>query len=167
MVFGLADSQAACSGRTLEPCDQASRGPDDGARFQVLIVDDDPTISARLRDALDEDAETQVTLCATGDEAARLLGLECALPCLKPDLCLLSAEAEGMTGIELLSMMRRTADLMAIPVALVLHRDDERLTYRAMDEGANGIIAAHADAPAYCDAARRIADFWRRVRSAS
>lgn len=168
-MFGLADSQSSAHTTSCEARERAksARAPMEGEWFEVLVVDDDPAVSARLCRTLEENRKTRVTLCSSGDEAARLLGLECALPTLKPDLCLLAAEVPGLTGIDLLSLMRRNDDLMAIPVALVLHSDDERMTYRAMDEGANGIIAAHAGEHAYCDAVRRIADFWRRVRPAS
>ena len=98
---------------------------------RVLVVDDDRDIRAALTDILrDEGAE--VSVASSAEEA---LGM---LTSLKPALVLSDIRMPGLSGIELLRLVRERAK--GTDVILMTAYDDMPTTVRAMREGAAQVL---------------------------
>jgi DNA-binding NarL/FixJ family response regulator len=101
--------------------------------IRILVVDDHPVVRAGLASMLS--TIPGLTVCgaaSTGEEALRLIDAE------QPDVLLLDLRMPGMTGIELLKIIRGTP---VPPRALVLtsYESDEEI-YRAIEAGAQGYL---------------------------
>jgi two-component system, NarL family, response regulator len=101
--------------------------------IRILVVDDHPVVRAGLASMLS--TIPGLTVCgaaSTGEEALRLIDAE------QPDVLLLDLRMPGMTGIELLKIIRGAP---VPPKALVLtsYESDEEI-YRAIEAGAQGYL---------------------------
>lgn len=81
----------------------------------ILVVEDDPTISAILRIFL-EDSGCRIVVAEMGEEAVRLAHE------VKPDLITLDLALPDMDGIEVLRQINVDADLAHVPVVVVTAR---------------------------------------------
>ena len=103
---------------------------------RVLIVDDDPGVLDVLREmivTLDYDVMTA---------ASGALGLA-ALPIFEPDVVLLDLAMPGLTGVDVLSRVRR--DHPHVPVVIVTANAAPELTRDAVAQGAFDVIAKPFD----------------------
>jgi DNA-binding response OmpR family regulator len=81
----------------------------------ILVVEDDPTISAILRIFL-EDSGCRIVVAEQGEEAVRLAHE------LHPDLITLDLALPDMDGTEVLRQLNVDADLAHVPVIVVTAR---------------------------------------------
>lgn len=103
------------------------------AVIRILLVDDHPVVRAGLASMLSTIAGLAVCGAASsGEEALELIDAE------RPDVLLLDLRMPGMTGIELLKLIR---SVPFPPRALVLtsYESDEDI-YRAIEAGAHGYL---------------------------
>jgi two-component system, NarL family, response regulator len=101
--------------------------------IRVLVIDDHPVVRAGLASMLSSIPGLTVSGAAsTGEEALQLIDRE------QPDVLLLDLRMPGMTGIDLLKVIRAKP---ASPKALVLtsYESDEEI-YRAIEAGAQGYL---------------------------
>lgn len=94
---------------------------------RILVVEDDPTVRRSLVEALSEEG-FQVAAATTGEEALPLLSRE------DPDLVLSDVRMPGMSGLELLRLVRQRAP--SVDVVLTTAYDDMPTVAEAMKEGA-------------------------------
>jgi len=88
----------------------------DSEKRSVLIVDDDKLICMALAHILSEDYI--VYLAKSGEDA-----IECAGE-MKPDVILLDVLMPGMTGFDVIEMLKKNEDTKDIPVIFVTGMDD-------------------------------------------
>jgi two-component system response regulator AtoC len=102
-----------------------------GIMQKVLIVDDDSAIGSALRRGLEDEA-TSVSVANSGERALAMLAAT------RPDVVLTDVRMPGMSGIELLKLLReRAAD---VDVILMTAHDDLPLVALAMREGATDFL---------------------------
>ena len=94
---------------------------------RVLVVDDDPSVGAMLRDLLIELGYV-VKHAGGGAEALQLV------PVFEPHVVLLDLLMPEMSGVEVLDHLRR--DYPTVPVIMVTGNDDEEVARRALEAGA-------------------------------
>jgi CheY-like chemotaxis protein len=98
---------------------------------RVLVVDDDPRITALLRDYL-AGAGYQVDLAQHGGDALTLIQHD------PPDVVLLDIEMPGMNGFDVLQRLR--AGYPSVPVIIVTANSDIAVTGQALAKGAFNCI---------------------------
>lgn len=96
----------------------------------ILVVEDDPGIRTALIRSL-TDRGHAVTSSQTG-----LGGLQQAIDD-RPDLVILDLGLPDIDGLQVLSMLRAVS---SVPVIVVTARDDDRVTVRALDAGADDYV---------------------------
>jgi len=109
---------------------------------KILVVDDDRT-TRHLMQGLLKKAGYEVALCCDGAEALATLGRE------KFDLVLLDVWMPEMTGLDVLSRMRKSLDM---PPAIVMTTDDTPETLlRAVTEQAYDFVRKPVDAEPFLE----------------
>jgi two-component system chemotaxis sensor kinase CheA len=103
----------------------------------VLVVDGVVSLRERERETL-ERAGYAVRTAADGPAA---LG---ALRCSPVDLVLADAELPGMSGIELITAIRRAPGLGHIPVIVLVLRVTDEVRRQSNGAGANGVVLKSA-----------------------
>lgn len=96
----------------------------------ILIVEDDPGIRTALIRSL-QDRGYAVSSAQNG-----MSGLQLAIDD-RPDLVVLDLGLPDIDGLQVLSMLRAVSD---VPVIVVTARDDDRVTVRALDAGADDYV---------------------------
>lgn len=86
--------------------------------LRVLLIEDNPGDVYIIQEALSQSAECQITVVEDGDRAFRHLEQLSAGGSL-PELIVLDLNLPGKDGIELLNLIRSTARLSGLPVAVV------------------------------------------------
>ena len=97
---------------------------------KILIVDDEPTVRALLRDVLEiegyeivEANDGEGALAAVEDEAPELLVLDVMMP--------------GMSGIDVLMQLREQHSNNELPIILLTAASDDDTTWRGWSSGAS------------------------------
>lgn len=95
----------------------------DGVSARILVVDDEPDISALVAYQLARESY-RVRTVASGPEALEAIERE------TPDLVVLDLMLPGMSGLEVLAEIRRREELQSLPVILLTARreEDDRIT---------------------------------------
>jgi diguanylate cyclase (GGDEF)-like protein len=117
------------SRRAIEP--RTSRKPD--TDVSILLVDDDPGAIQLMGRILA--GVGQLRFATNGNDALRL-ARESA-----PDLILLDAEMPGMSGFELLKMLKAESSLAEVPVIFITSHNEAGFEVSALDMGAADFIA--------------------------
>jgi diguanylate cyclase (GGDEF)-like protein len=115
--------------QAIEP--RASRKPD--TDVSILLVDDDPGAIQLMGRILV--GVGQLRFATNGNDALRL-ARESA-----PDLILLDAEMPGMSGFELLKMLKAESSLAEVPVIFITSHNEAGFEVSALDMGAADFIA--------------------------
>jgi PleD family two-component response regulator len=108
-----------------------SRKPD--TDVGILLVDDDPGAIQLMGRILANEGELR--FATNGSDALRL-ARESA-----PDLILLDAEMPGMSGFELLRMLKAESSLAEVPVIFITSHNEAGFEVSALDMGAADVIA--------------------------
>ena len=95
----------------------------------VLVADDDPTMLAVARAALEQDGH-EVALAANGEEACRLFAEQA------PDLVMLDVLMPVMSGYEACANLRARLDGERTPILMLTGSEDAEAVARAYDVGA-------------------------------
>jgi two-component system, OmpR family, phosphate regulon response regulator PhoB len=101
---------------------------------QILVVDDEPDISALVAYHLAR-ASYRVRTVADGAEAIR------AMEAQLPDLVLLDLMLPGVSGLEILKEMRRRPETSHLPVILLTARKEERDRVEGLQLGADDYVS--------------------------
>jgi two-component system phosphate regulon response regulator PhoB len=104
------------------------------ASAQILVVDDEPDISALLAYHLARESY-RVRTAASGSEALRAMELEA------PDLVLLDLMLPGLSGLEVLREIRRQLAWRDIPVILLTAKSEEQDRLEGLRLGADDYVS--------------------------
>lgn len=110
-----------------------------GSGLAILIVDDHP-LNIALLDRLITKLGHRAIPATNGKEALQKLKDE------KPDLVLLDIVMPDMSGIEVLTDIRKTFAATELPVIMVTAEDDSDTMLKAVTEGANDYVTKPYDA---------------------
>jgi carbon storage regulator CsrA len=146
------------------PVNVRQPGPSKAAPFCVLAVEDNPDHAELIRLALEECPSIQVTVVPTGEAAIRALGMHDGVRVKRPDLILLDLQLPGLSGIEVLHLIRSVPSLRKMPVVVLSCSKNDEDVRRAIESGANAFVAKSTDCTAFNESIFRIADFWSNVR---
>lgn len=113
----------------------------------ILIVDDEPTIRYMLREYLGESGYRTVCV-ADGRECLKIGFAE------KPSLILLDYQMPGMTGIEVLSLLKKDSAAREIPVIMI--SGTENLEEIAKSHGAHAVLNKPLDLRALMEAIHNV-----------
>ncbi|WP_288251839.1 response regulator, partial [uncultured Hydrogenophaga sp.] len=100
---------------------------------QILVVEDEPAIQTLLTANLVRAGHA--VRCVGGAEEARELLLQ-----WRPDLLLLDWELPGMSGVDLIRVLRSDPKQREVPVILVSARNEERDKIAGLEVGADDYI---------------------------
>jgi CheY-like chemotaxis protein len=101
---------------------------------RVLVVDDDASVRALVRDVLELEGHV-VELAVDGYAALRAVAAE------RPDAVVLDVVMPGMDGHEVLARLRATTGGRELPVVLLTAAADDATAWRAWAGGADRLLA--------------------------
>lgn len=129
--------------------------------FFVLIVEDDPQ-HARLvsRGFSRSGARDQLTVVPDAETALDVLKEIRRSDPNHPDVVMLDLQLPGLSGLELLSIMKSDPALRAIPVIVVSSISDRAAVEESYNRGANCVLSKAAVLADTAELARGIRRFW-------
>lgn len=133
-------------------------------QLSVLVVEDTPMHAKLIEKALEKFGVSRVVVATTGEEAIRVLARGRDTNDFKPDLVLLDLHLPGLSGFEVLQLMRSVAAFRHTPVVILTSSDVQSDVSRCIDAGANAFISKSESYDEFRASVRRIADFWRQAR---
>lgn len=101
---------------------------------KILIIDDTLFMSAFIAKVLD-DAQYETVKVYSGEEALEYLNIE------KPDMILLDVVMTGMSGFDVLKILRQDFRYNLIPIIMLTGLTDEQDRLRGLELGADDYIA--------------------------
>jgi chemotaxis family two-component system response regulator Rcp1 len=135
------------------------------ARFDILLVEDEPAGARLIRETLRASAaRVRVAVVGDGLEALRYLrreGLYAGVP--RPDLIILDLNMPRMSGRELLAEVKSDPDLRRIPVVVLTTSEAEDDVRTSYDLHANCYVAKPADLGQFAKTMQRLQEFWFSV----
>lgn len=99
--------------------------------MRIFVVDDSATMRSIIQKELHALRETDLVMCESGDAA--LDALEKGLP----DLILLDWHMEGLSGLDVLRIIKHNARHKNIPVIMLTVEEHNRSVQEALDSGAD------------------------------
>lgn len=97
---------------------------------KILIVDDEPTVRALLRDVLEIEGY-EIAEANDGESALTAVAEEV------PDLLVLDVMMPGMSGIDVLTELREQHSNSQLPIILLTAASDDDTTWRGWSSGAS------------------------------
>ncbi|MBM3505259.1 MAG: response regulator [Alphaproteobacteria bacterium] len=101
---------------------------------RVLYVEDEPDIREVARFALEYSGRFQVRICASGDEALKVV------PQFQPDLILMDVMMPGMDGLTTMDELRKNPTTAAIPIVFMTAKVQAAEVSRYLERGAISVI---------------------------
>lgn len=123
---------------------------------RILHVEDDPSIQAVAKVALEVIGGYEVLACGSGQEALRLIAR------FDPQLILLDVMMPGMDGPETLSRLRGLVDLEGVPVVFMTAKVQPEEVDELRRLGAHDVIVKPFDP---MQLAARIRSIWEACRT--
>jgi two-component system, OmpR family, phosphate regulon response regulator PhoB len=132
----LAESALAAPSSPIGPVSQRAHAAEPNAEMsaRILVVDDEPDISALVAYHLARESY-RVRTAGSGPEALRAIESEV------PDLVVLDLMLPGMSGLDVLSELRRRAETESLPVILLTARREEEDRIAGLRHGADDYLA--------------------------
>ncbi|HEX7820435.1 MAG TPA: response regulator [Sphingobium sp.] len=124
--------------------------------LSILYVDDEEDIRTIVEMALQLDPELTVKVADSGARALAMIGQDGWLP----DIALIDVMMPGMTGMELLELLRQRPDAAAIPALFVTASARSTEVQRYIDAGAMGVISKPFDPLTLAGLVRRHYEAW-------
>jgi DNA-binding NarL/FixJ family response regulator len=119
--------------------------------IRIILADDQALVRQGIRALIELAHEVEVVAEAeSGDEALRQIRKH------RPAVALLDVRMPGMTGVEVLTALRRLGD--ATPVVLLTTFDDEAVLLEGVRAGVSGYLLKDIDIDELVDALRTVVD---------
>jgi two-component system, OmpR family, response regulator ResD len=122
----------------------------------VLAIDDDQAVLDLLKPAL-ERAGLRVLTAASADEAVSMLRTE------KVDMALLDVQLPGLSGFQLLEILKKDPATARLPVIMLTNRGEEKSRLQGLRGGADDYVVKPFSV---AELAARVEALFRRVRHA-
>jgi DNA-binding response OmpR family regulator len=106
---------------------------------RILVVDDDPSVRALVRDVLELEGHA-VSDVVDGYAALRAVAAE------RPDCVVLDVVMPGMDGHEVLGRLRATAGGLELPVVMLTASADDDTAWRGWSGGVDHVLGKPFDA---------------------
>ena len=106
---------------------------------RILVVDDDPSIRALVRDVLELEGHV-VQVAVDGVAALRAVAAE------RPDCVVLDVMMPGMDGHEVLARLRAMPDGLELPVVMLTAAADDANAWRGWSGGVDYFLGKPFDA---------------------
>jgi CheY-like chemotaxis protein len=137
----------------------------------ILLVEDDQAEAKLLIRRLERvGVENPIAHLQNGDKAlAYLSGIDVYSDRAQyplPVLIILDLKLPGMSGLELLRVIRRNRRLKSIPVVVLTSQEDEGIIRGAYEVGANSYLVKSADESKVLEIAQGIRDYWLNLNRA-
>jgi len=133
-------------------------------RMRVLLVEDNPGDVDLIRDTLEDVASLDITVVGDGAQALDYLGQRSGLSANwvtpLPDLVLLDLNLPKIGGHEVLSEVRKVADLRALPIVVVTSSDARPDIVTSYALGANAYVTKPGDLAAFQRTVKALGNFW-------
>ena len=123
--------------------------------FNILLVDDDPTVIGVLGTILQEFG--RLCFATSGEDALRMARQSV------PDLILLDLNLPKMGGREVLAEIKRHPSLRSIPVVVLTSSDAEQDISKSYQLGANCYVTKPVGLQAFQSIVRSVEGFWFTV----
>jgi CheY-like chemotaxis protein len=133
--FRIGTSKIEPDGLYVAIARRGSGAPEAGAGKKVMFVEDEPVTNAVLKKVLATDGfEAHGAFDAAGlGKLLEQFGL--------PDIILLDIELPNVSGLQILSRVRKHPKMRAIPVVMVTSRAEMSDVMRGLSLGANGYLS--------------------------
>jgi DNA-binding NarL/FixJ family response regulator len=118
---------------------------------RVFIVDDHPIMRDGISQLIDQ--QPDLAVCGSASGAAEALA---ALNAVVPDLLLVDISLAGMSGIDLIKIVKKRQ--ARLPVLVLSMHAENLYAERAIHAGAKGYVMKHASADTLLAAIRRVLD---------
>lgn len=118
---------------------------------EILIVDDEPTVRALIRDTLELETY-EVREAVDGDTALA------AVAEAVPDCVILDIMMPGISGLDVLTRIRDQEDTKELPVILLTAAADDATTWAGWSAGANVFLPKPFDPSQLLDWIERVLD---------
>jgi len=138
--------------------------PDTTLRPIVLVEDDAADAKLLIRKFGRAGVNNPISHLTTGDQMLAYVNRigdyaeEIAYPL--PVLIILDLKLPGITGLELLPVIRRNREWKVVPIVVLTSDEDERVIRGAYELGANSYLVKSADEAEVLRMAERIRDYW-------
>ncbi|MFH1862674.1 MAG: response regulator [bacterium] len=138
-------------------------------RIPILLVDDDEDCRFLIKDAINStEPESEIYEAASGEEAISLLyGETWDLNKPPPYLVFLDIDMPGMSGLEVLRVLKGNSSTRQIPVVMLTALDLENTKLEAAENGANSYCVKPSDPSRFYDIITKAAEYWLTVHSSS
>lgn len=113
--------------------------------MKIMLVDDSETMLGLGREILQEAGYGNVTTCAVGKKAVEILLAD------KHALILLDWHMPGLTGIDVLHMLKSNPELKDIPVIMLSTENHPRSIETALQNGADAYMVKPLDMDIFND----------------
>lgn len=131
-------------------------------QLRVLLVDDNPTDRFLAQEAFDEqETAVDLRLCESGAEALDYMHQHRGQ---LPDVLLLDINMPGMTGLEVLSEMKKRPELVHIPVVMLTTSQDSTDIEAAYTLQASSYLVKSPNFGAFLEQVEAFITYWRGNR---
>lgn len=131
-------------------------------KLSVLMVDDDPTELLLAQEAFETHAQTvNLDTCSSGAEAiAHLQNPANTLP----DVIITDLNMPGLTGLDVIRILKTDPRLHLIPVIVLSNSNDPRDVEQAYSLHANSYLVKAPDFGKFMEQIETFLAFWQEVR---
>lgn len=131
-------------------------------RLRVLLVDDGPADRELAREVFDHHcAHVLMTTCASGEQALAMLQDP---DTMRPDVILLDLNMPGLSGLDVLEVLKRHAGLSVIPVVIPSNSSHPWEVERAYALHASSFLIKQVDFGRFVQQIDAFVAFWREAR---
>ena len=133
-------------------------------QVEILLVEDSALDARVIQESFKKiEVRNRIHVVGNGERALAFLhrGVEFA-DAPRPDLVLLDLELPEISGLEVLSAIKQTEHLRAIPVIVLTHSEEDSDVFQAYDLQANCYLNKPHDIEGFIEIARTIAKLWLR-----
>lgn len=130
--------------------------------INILLVEDNPDHRDLILMSLRENRIQNEIFTKVTAEAALEYLQDCALDqdCLLPGLILLDIKLPGMSGIELLQLIKEDPTLQTIPVVMLTTSANDKDIVESYKHGANSYVVKPVDYQQFAKALKELKFYW-------